>query len=359
MNQNNLSQANYLKIDANLVNNPKYQKLSTDGKFLYSLYATRMECSIYNSWIDEHDRYFIYFSNEEASDVLNISERKVTTLRNQLIELGLIEVVRNGLKNYRIYVSIPEVTPEKVAVKVTHKNYSNTKKRRIASKAAVINVSYTTSFEEKTAASTKEHLVANSASTGLQKLPLRTEQALEHQTTKTKDTRETQKTVAAIAPEDLQTTSVTPEVQRQHVLIDALIDKYQHLIPKNAIQRFLPFCKDSYKKTKWYFDTIFKAKFASTKAYLEAGLPAESLELSFEGNPYYAAGLSNAIGRAMEQIYRYKKVANPEGFFYTFMRGYFVERTKQYLSDQFEVNDRLETIFSKVSTPKKVARPAL
>src|SRR5699024_7865015 len=51
------------------------------------------------------------FSNDEAAKILRMSVRKISTLRSQLIDCGLISVIRHGLKNFKIYVNTPETTP--------------------------------------------------------------------------------------------------------------------------------------------------------------------------------------------------------------------------------------------------------
>lgn len=79
------------------------------------------------SWLDEAGIPYIYFSNEEAAALLRVSERKITTLKNVLIKAGLIQVLRHGLKNYRIYVSNPKAPEKGMVVQLSFKNYMSTK----------------------------------------------------------------------------------------------------------------------------------------------------------------------------------------------------------------------------------------
>lgn len=318
MTATNLPNGNYLPIDLNLINNPKYQELSIEAMMLHALYTMRMTCSIHNSlqdgsWLDEQQLPYIYFSNEEAADLLKVSERKITTLRNRLAELDLIKVLRHGLKNYRIYVANPEAPVEGTVVKLAFKNYTTSKR-----------------MTEPTAASVVVR-DANSAASSMQNLPTSTKKQLVNKNTNT--TNATQKRP------DMHT---YPQVDKENALIAGLQSRYAQLIPHLVFQRFLPFCDGQYAKAKWFVDTIFKAKYVSNQQFLQAGLPAEAEVLTFEENEYYRNGLADAVAKAIEQMYRYNKVKKPEAFFFAFMRGYFTEKTRQYLLDHYELTPELE-----------------
>ncbi len=328
MTVNNLPNGNYLPIDLNLINNPKYENLSIEAMMLHALYTMRMTCSIYNSqqdgsWLDEQGLPYIYFSNDEAAELLRVSERKITNLRNRLAELGLIKVFRHGLKNYRIYVANPEAPAENVAVKLAFKNYTTSKKVLPAA--------------EKPAAALSESRDANSADTQTQNLLTSTQKQLVN-----KPTNKTNATQRGAHQKSY------PQVDKESALIAGLQSRYAQLIPNLAFQRFLPFCDGKYDKAKWFVDTIFKAKYVSNQQFLKAGLPAEAEVLTFEENHYYKNGLADAIAKAMEQMYRFNKVRNPEAFFFAFMRGYFTEKTRQYLLDHYELTPELETTLSGV-----------
>lgn len=48
---------------------------------------------------------FIYYSNDEIRELFHVSENTVTKARKELIAAGLIEVVRNGMIGYKIYLT--------------------------------------------------------------------------------------------------------------------------------------------------------------------------------------------------------------------------------------------------------------
>lgn len=325
----NLPNGNYLPIDLNLINNPQYEKLSIEAMMLHALYTMRMTCSIYNaqkdgSWLDETGLPYIYFSNEEAATLLRVSERKVTNLKNMLIEAGLIQVIRHGLKNYRIYVSNPKAPEKGIVVQLSFKNYMSTK-----SLTPVENT-----ITEKSAELSTVDREAKSASSSSQNLLTSTQKHLAKQTTNA-----------------TKVTSKLPQIaanSQDQSLIEGLNARYAHLLPQQAFQRFLPFCNGNYQKARWFVDTIFKAKYASTQQYIKAGLPAEAEVLTFEHNDYFKSDIGDAIAKAIEQMYRYKTVKNPEGFFFAFMKGFFTEKTRQYLVDHYELTPDLKQTLSSV-----------
>lgn len=329
MTATNLPSGNYIPIDLNLINNPQYETLSIEAMMLHALYTMRMTCSIYNakkdgSWLDENGLPYIYFSNEEAATLLRVSERKITNLKNTLIEAGLIQVLRHGLKNYRIYVANPKAPEKNCVVKLAFKNYTSSK--------TIVPVDKTTS-KKATELSTVDK-EAKSASPSAQNLRTSTQKHLAKQTTNaTNVTEQSQEKGAATQDQSL---------------IDGLEARYAHLLPQQAFQRFLPFCEGNYQKARWFVDTIFKAKYASTQQYIQAGLPAEADVLTFEHNDYFKMDIADAIAKAIEQMYRYKTVKNPEGFFFAFMKGFFTEKTRQYLVDHYQLTPELKETLSSI-----------
>lgn len=119
----------FLGIDRDLLENPAYNDLDARAMMLYSLYADRADCSAYHasngngSFVDASG-VFIFFANELAADLLHVSVKTITNLRNQLKQHGLISVVRYGLKNYKIYVGSVSATPANVELKLPWKNHS-------------------------------------------------------------------------------------------------------------------------------------------------------------------------------------------------------------------------------------------
>lgn len=118
-----------LLIDFDLIENPKYQTLDTRAAMLYSLYADRSAASLHNAQLgnmafcDAHG-VFIRFSNALAAKIIRVSEKTIGKFRKQLAEVGLIEVIRDGLKGYKIYVKEIQETPANVKLLMPWKNHN-------------------------------------------------------------------------------------------------------------------------------------------------------------------------------------------------------------------------------------------
>lgn len=91
------------EVDWELFLNPRYKDMSNLAKLIYSVYQDYGKYGD-NSFADEYGLYICY-PNEKITSLLNVSERTVTNARKELTEAGLIEVIRNGIADYRIYLT--------------------------------------------------------------------------------------------------------------------------------------------------------------------------------------------------------------------------------------------------------------
>ncbi len=98
----------FYRLPKKLFESMEYITLPTQAKVLYALMLDRTSLSLKNSWVDEHNRVYIYFTIEDVTRYLRIS--KTTAIR--LMELlddkkgfGLIHREHQGLcRPDRIYV---------------------------------------------------------------------------------------------------------------------------------------------------------------------------------------------------------------------------------------------------------------
>lgn len=85
-----------------------FKGLSTDAKVLYGLMLDRMGLSVKNRWFDNDNRAYIYFSIEDAMEMLNCGKNKAIKSMQELDSeqgIGLIEKRRQGMgKANIIYV---------------------------------------------------------------------------------------------------------------------------------------------------------------------------------------------------------------------------------------------------------------
>lgn len=92
----------FYRIPKEFFTNPKYKKLSADAKILYGLLLDRNGLSLQNRWIDNEGHIYIYFSREEAMEMLGCGHDKIPKLFKELNEAGLIREVRQGLNRPNI-----------------------------------------------------------------------------------------------------------------------------------------------------------------------------------------------------------------------------------------------------------------
>ena len=254
----------FLPINTDLFNNPKYQELSCDAMVLYSLYSQRKEVSTFhsqtgNDTFTDSEGIFIYFSNDEAAKILRMSVRKISTLRSQLIDCGLISVIRHGLKNFKIYVNTPETTPAETDLVLPWANFD---------------------FEKPI-----KSIPADSASTKSQKLPIN--QSNNNQT-KLLLSRESNESVS----QNQSNTLVTPKKSEKDVLnelsLDSIVTRLKDTFSLPVVSRLKVLANNSYTKLKWFSDTIFKAKSQVTKKLLSNDKwlynPASQEATLFESN---------------------------------------------------------------------------
>jgi hypothetical protein len=187
----------FYRIPKELFTNPKYKHVCTEAKVLYGLQLDRNSLSMKNGWIDERGYVYIYFTREEAMEVLGIANPKATSLFKELREVDLIEEVRQGLgKANIIYVKKFIQTPEGVAIPQNQENLeSGTKKissqeprkSQLRNQENLEEIILNTNKTERNDTELKRNLttqVSNKTHTGFKRgniTPLHTEQVQEKQ----------------------------------------------------------------------------------------------------------------------------------------------------------------------------------
>ena len=98
-------QFSFYRIPKVLFEAESVRELSTDAKLLYGMMLDRMQLSARNKWLDDKGRIFIYFTVNQIMKALQISNKTVTKLLNELENARLITRVKSGFsKPDRIYV---------------------------------------------------------------------------------------------------------------------------------------------------------------------------------------------------------------------------------------------------------------
>ena len=99
------NQYNFYRIPKALFTDEHFKAMSAEAKILYGLMLDRMSLSTRNGWLDADGRVYIYFTLEDAIDMMGFGHNKIVRLFRELDEIGLIERKKQGQgKPTRIYV---------------------------------------------------------------------------------------------------------------------------------------------------------------------------------------------------------------------------------------------------------------
>ena len=100
-------QYSFYRIPKTLLTDPRYKSVSIEAKVLYGLLLDRMGLSVKNGWMDSDRRVYIYFTQEDAMNLMSCGKDKATKLFRELDKdgIGLIERKKQGQgRPTRIYV---------------------------------------------------------------------------------------------------------------------------------------------------------------------------------------------------------------------------------------------------------------
>lgn len=87
------------RIPKALFTDIRFSNISTDAKLLYGLMLDRMSLSLMNKWLDDKGRVYIYFTLEDACELMNVAHGKAVKLFAELDfnkGVGLIERKKQG-----------------------------------------------------------------------------------------------------------------------------------------------------------------------------------------------------------------------------------------------------------------------
>ena len=98
-------QFSFYRVPKVLFNRTYYKGLGIEAKVLYGLMLDRMSLSLRNGWLDDQGRVYIYFTLEDAIDLIGCGHNKMVRIFKELETIGLIERKKQGLgKPAIIYV---------------------------------------------------------------------------------------------------------------------------------------------------------------------------------------------------------------------------------------------------------------
>ncbi|WP_445623008.1 replication initiator protein A [Lacticaseibacillus paracasei] len=80
----------YFQFPQILLYGQKYSTLSDAAKIAYMVLQDRLNYSLENNWVDEHDQVFFIFTNQELKDLLHWSNSKVQRVKKELADYNLL-----------------------------------------------------------------------------------------------------------------------------------------------------------------------------------------------------------------------------------------------------------------------------
>lgn len=114
----------FFQLPQVLLYGEKYKKLSDSAKLGYVVLRDRLEYSLQNNWIDDEDRVYFIFTNQELNDLFGWGNTKISKIKKELEEAGLLFQVKQAfdpkkMKNLpnRLYLADLEVTAKDVYIK--------------------------------------------------------------------------------------------------------------------------------------------------------------------------------------------------------------------------------------------------
>lgn len=332
-----------------LRNNPKYEGIHGLAKTMYDCYADRAKCSAYhakngdNRFVDKKG-VFIYYSNDKMCKILGVSDRTVSKFRKQLVEAGLIDIIREGLIGYKIYVKDPEPAPENVDWLLKPSVIEVDEENEVIETDSVKKVDEVAENNIGTSQQTKVHSrCENSSVSSCQKPTTSDNQESVSQeyinTSETNVTRETGKVE--------QSSPAAPSQTFEDLALEGLKDRVIKTMGAVGVRvwgKIHMIAQGSYVKANELVKSIYKAKsqvFQRVRSiYRNFGDIPEIQDvvydsIYFEKNDLLAKGLETALIRIIEIHYKSRsEVKNLEGFMYTFLRNSISQNVELYIEEQ-------------------------
>ncbi len=106
----------YIRLPKELFENPEYKKLSANAKLLYGLLLDRRSLSKKNNLTDDDGETIVYFTRENAREMLGVGKDVIFKCFADLKKAGLLQEGFVGVGKVRIlYIKNPTCKVEKCA----------------------------------------------------------------------------------------------------------------------------------------------------------------------------------------------------------------------------------------------------
>ena len=120
-NVNEVYTEKYYQLPQWLFTNEKYKDLSNNARIAYALLKDRNRYSIKNHWFDADGNIYFIFTNKTLADMLNVTERTITSVKKELVTHRLLYIKKMGFDNKikqnlpsRLYLLKPVLSAEEI-----------------------------------------------------------------------------------------------------------------------------------------------------------------------------------------------------------------------------------------------------
>ncbi|WP_062806304.1 replication initiator protein A [Enterococcus pernyi] len=338
-----MSEFNYLK--ANRVYNelyyqyPKvfiesdtYKDLSEGAKIAYMLLKARSELAIIKNQIDEQGNLYFEFTGKELANMMNCSERRITSIKKELEDFCLLKQVPMGFnkttgknEKNRLYLAELEVSNQDIYLMQKRENSAQSLDNSGLAEFA------TQSEEAKTSES-----LDNSG--------------LENFATQSKNSQSLDNSgLAKFAKElnnSLDTNRHNIDTEKDHLQDQLLLDNFETIMKDNSIATFVPervlslikTFSSSYSEAQKTVQTIHNAK---AKAEKDA-----QTKIIFEEINIYGIHAEQELYQTLLKAYqklKTEKVENIQNLIFVYVKNWFMENPIA-AKQQAESNEELPKI---------------
>lgn len=109
-----------------------YNKLKSNSKLAYMLLLDRLSLSRLNGWVNEQGEYYIIYTLEQLAESLDCSVNTAVTLKNELVQYGLLKLHKRGDKKADImyvgHIDPSEIKRELIQKESLEKNKTTKEK---------------------------------------------------------------------------------------------------------------------------------------------------------------------------------------------------------------------------------------
>ncbi|NBA63786.1 replication initiator protein A [Enterococcus mundtii] len=321
-----MSEFNYLK--ANRIYNelyyqyPKvfiesdtYKDLSEGAKIAYMLLKARSELAIIKNQIDEQGNLYFEFTGKELANMMNCSERRITSIKKELEDFCLLKQVPMGFnkttgknEKNRLYLAELEVSNQDIYLMQKRENSAQSLDNSGLAEFA------THSKEAKTSESLDNSGLA--------------EFATHSKSSQSLDNSGLAKSAKELNNNNLDTNRHNIDTKKDHLQDQLLLDNFETIMKDNSIATFVPervlslikTFSSSYSEAQKTVQTIHNAK---AKAEKDA-----QTKIIFEDLDIYGLNAEQELYKTLLKAYqklKTEKVENIQNLIFVYVKNWFME----------------------------------